>query len=470
RREASVRKTLEEIRRDEGPIRGLIHGAGILADALIEKKTAEQFSSVFDTKVKGLRALLRAMSGDDLEFLTLFSSASGRFGRAGQVDYAVANEVLNKVARQQSQARPDCRVMAINWGPWDGGMVTPGLRELFLSEGIGLIPLEAGARFLVEELNSPPDGAIEIIVGVHPRPTVGDRPIHRNGSKKFATSFERAIDLENCRFLNSHVIGGKPVMPLSMLVEWLAHGALHDNPGFIFHGFNDLRVLKGLRLENGDPYPIRVLASKAEHGETGSTVSVELRGGDSLATLHARAEVILGPNLPPQTPGRIALSPTPPYSRSIDSVYRDVLFHGELLRGIQEIESLSEEGIVAKLASAPAPDSWMTEPPRSSWLSDPLALDAAIQLILLWTYEHHGQVSLPSFAGKYRQFRTAFPKHGVKAVVRTEKNGGNIAMADIDFLDDAGELIARMERCECVMDPSLFDAFRRRSVIPSPLT
>src|SRR6185369_2965281 len=108
----------------------------------------------YGTKVTGLRALLSATSGDDLRFIALFTSTTGRFGRTGQVDYAVANEVLNKLAQVEARRRPACRSVSINWGPWDGGMVTPALKKVFANEGIGLISLSAGGELLVREIAS----------------------------------------------------------------------------------------------------------------------------------------------------------------------------------------------------------------------------------------------------------------------------------------------------------------------------
>src|SRR5207249_8581446 len=60
-----------------------------------------------------------------------------------------------------------------------------------------------------------------------------------------------------------------PVLPAALMIEWLAHGALHPNPGLAFAGFDDFRVLKGVSLSDS-PVTLRVLAAKAERdGEVG---------------------------------------------------------------------------------------------------------------------------------------------------------------------------------------------------------
>ncbi len=124
-----VQTALTTVRKTYGPIKGIIHGAGTLADQLITAKTLEQFNHVFDTKVVGLHALLSATRDDDLRQIVLFSSVAARTGNRGQVDYAMSNEVLNKVAWQEARRRPQCKVTSINWGPWDGGMVTSALEK-----------------------------------------------------------------------------------------------------------------------------------------------------------------------------------------------------------------------------------------------------------------------------------------------------------------------------------------------------
>ena len=161
---AMVRPLLLQLQGEFGPVRGLIHGAGVLADQRIEDKTREQFDRVYQTKVAGLRHLLSAIAPDQLRVLGLFSSYTARYGRIGQCDYAIANEVLNKLARQFSVEHPRAHVVSFNWGPWDGGMVTGGLKKLFAAEDVGLIPMQDGADLLVEEFSQSTSRSIEVLV------------------------------------------------------------------------------------------------------------------------------------------------------------------------------------------------------------------------------------------------------------------------------------------------------------------
>ena len=160
-----VEAALSEIRSFHGPVRGLIHGAGVLEDRLITDKTPEQFERVFTTKVDGLLTLLSVLEKDPIRHLVLFSSVTARFGNRGQSDYAMANEVLNKIARQEAAKRPDTRVVAINWGPWDGGMVSDVLKKEFARRGIDMIPRDEGGRCLLAELVNSSDTSPEIVVG-----------------------------------------------------------------------------------------------------------------------------------------------------------------------------------------------------------------------------------------------------------------------------------------------------------------
>ncbi len=142
---------IQDLYHRHGRIDGVIHGAGILEDKLLRHKTAESFQRVFDTKVHGA-LVLNKLIRDDVKFVVFFSSVAGAFGNKGQVDYATANDVLDKLAHSM-QARIKGRVLSVNWGPWASkGMVSPELEREYARKGIGLIPLQEGFEALLQEL------------------------------------------------------------------------------------------------------------------------------------------------------------------------------------------------------------------------------------------------------------------------------------------------------------------------------
>jgi acyl transferase domain-containing protein/NADP-dependent 3-hydroxy acid dehydrogenase YdfG len=472
---AAVAAVLTSLRQELGaPIRGIVHGAGVLADARIEDKTPEQFERVYATKVSGLRSLLQGTEPQELRALVLFSSSTGRFGRTGQVDYAIANEVLNKLAQQQARRLPRCRVVSVSWGPWDGGMVSPTLKKVFEQEGIGLIPLEAGANYLVEELRSSPGAAVEVVLlasgstlangrrqpagpGSHQPGDAGHSP-----PRSLPSAFERVLDRATHPVLESHILDGRPVLPTVLILEWLAHAALHQNPGLLFGGCNDLRILHGVMLDGATAPTLRVDAGKAVKRDGGFAASAELRSirSDGREVLHARAEIVLVNQLPaaPQA------APAPdlrPYPHSPEEIYQSLLFHGPDLHGLESIDGCGKQGIIAQVRSAPAPGEWIEHPLRQRWLADPLVLDCSFQMMVVWSQEQHGAPSLPCHVAHYRQYQRAFPPGGARVVVRVTHESALHALADIDYVDARGQLIARLEGYECVIDPALRRAFGR---------
>jgi acyl transferase domain-containing protein/acyl carrier protein len=469
RQPKAVAGLLAVVREEYGPIRSIIHGAGVLADARIEDKTDEQFERVYSTKVDGLRSLLAAVDPEELRALVLFSSTTGRFGRSGQADYAIANEVLNKIARQQSARLPNCRVVAVNWGPWDGGMVTPFLKSVFAREGVPLIAPADGADYLVRELCSSIPSPAEVVVLGGPLPEPQVAPVAPAAAPvALAAAFERVLDLSEHPVLESHVLDGRPVLPMAMMMEWLAHAALHQNPGLGFHGCNDLRVLHGVIVGEGPPPELRVVAGKAVRRDGAFIASAELHGtrADGRDVLHARTEIVLVSDLPaapmPAEPPALA-----DYAHSRDEIYRSLLFHGRELQGIEDVEGCSDEGIVVRARNSPAPALWLRQPLRQKWLTDPLLLDCAFQAMILWTLDRHGAGSLPCLVSRYRQYRRSFPTGGATIAARITQATNLHAVAEIDFVDVDGRLIARLEGYECVLDPGLQRAFRRNRLAPA---
>ncbi len=466
---AAVLNTLNRIREELGAVKALIHGAGVLEDRLIVDKQLDQFNKVYHTKVGGLLNLLAGLGDAALDYLVLFSSVSARIGNQGQVDYAMANEVLNKIARQQAQLRPQCKVLAINWGPWDGGMVTPALKRSFLKNKVALIAPDQGASAMLAEMANSCGQEIEMVIGgLLNQPAFQERQ-GQSGIQPSATpgslslTCKREVDVAHHPVLQSHLLDGRPVVPLALIAEWLAHSALHANPGLTLHGMDNLRLFSGITLDS-QKRNIRMLAGKACRNGRVYEVDVEIRDDqrEGPGRVHSSARAILTDHLPAaplfeenghfKTNGR-----KPP---SLEDIYQRVLFHGQDLHGIQEIIRISEEGISARLASAPPPAKWMKAPLRSRWIADPLILDCAFQMAIIWCHEQLGQVSLPSFAAAYRQYCDRFPQEGVTAVLEVNASNERKLTGDFTFLDQHKKVLAHLKGYEAIMAPELFKAFK----------
>jgi hypothetical protein len=274
--------------------------------------------------------------------------------------------------------------------------------------------------------------------------------------------FDQPVDVASIPVLRSHVIDGRPVVPFALILEWLAQGALQRNPGLTFCGIDDLRLLKGIIVRDDRPETIQVLAGKATRAEGRYRVPVELRGtlDDGREFTHARGAVVLG-DRPPQAEGAFHVPALAPYALDPGAFYRDVLFHGSDLWGIERVEGCDDRGIVAVCRTSPTTTAWLDRPLRRAWLTDPLALDCAFQAMILWSVERSGAGSLPTSVGRYRQFRRAFPPDRVRLVARITRAGDLSARADIALLDGDGATVARLDDFECVIDASLNQAFRR---------
>ncbi len=463
---SAVCRLVEELQQQSGPIRGLIHGAGVLADQRIEDKTREQFNSVFDTKVVGLRNLLGAIPADQLRLLAAFSSYTGRFGRTGQIDYAIANEVLNKLVQQFQRRHPACRAAAFNWGPWDGGMVQGGLKALFAKEGVGLIPLKAGAELFVRDLQQPSSAATEILVlgpgsSLDPLPKPANAPVTTESAEQQPfeegrLAYERAVNVARHPYLADHVLGGKAVVPTAIVAEFLAYAAVYRNPGLEFLGFDKLQIHKGVRLATDETVTLQTWTGRTTRAGGRFLIPTRLTTprGDQL-NVHAAADIWLGNTLPEAESARLKIAGSP---MPLAGLY-ERLFHGPHFRGLERIDALSDEGLTVWSRTAGMPIDWSRDPLRATWFADPLALDVALQSLIVWSIWKTGQPCLPCAIGRYRQFRRTFPRAGVQIALKITHQTTHLLKADVEFCDEAGHLVARMEGCENVIDASLTAAF-----------
>jgi acyl transferase domain-containing protein/NADP-dependent 3-hydroxy acid dehydrogenase YdfG len=434
REPGEVEAALAGIRAEWGPIAALVHGAGILADKPLAELDEEAFQAVFATKVAGLRALLAATARDPLKVICLFSSVSARCGNAGQAGYAMANEVLNKMAQAESRRRGGAtRIKALNWGPWEAGMVSTALAARFRSLGVPLVPVPAGARMFADEMAASGQDGVEWVLGgeLRPEPLAG---------KPQVQELEVHLDQRSHGFLGDHRIGGAVVVPMALVAEWFCRAAAASRPELMLSGLRDLRVLRPLKLEAlgaGQTFKVRCTSV------AGGPAELELAGMDGTPHYRARAEMTER-TLPLQPwPGHAGLAPW-----NGARIYGDTLFHGPAFQVIDAVDGVGAEGIQGRIHGVlEAP--W----PASPWRTDPLAIDSALQLAMLWARQQFDLAVLPMGLGALILGERALSKGPVRVVATCRRVNGSKILADAQCLDSAGYPLAELRGMELVLRP-----------------
>ncbi|MFH8410884.1 SDR family NAD(P)-dependent oxidoreductase [Streptomyces sp. NPDC018019] len=142
-----VRHLLGRVRDGIGEIAGIVHAAGVLRDASLVNKTAEDWEEVLAPKTDGLVHLDRATRHDPLDFFLTFSSGAAVTGNPGQADYATANAFLDAFAALRDArvavGERAGRTLSIAWPLWkDGGMTVDEGTLAYLWRSRGLAPME----------------------------------------------------------------------------------------------------------------------------------------------------------------------------------------------------------------------------------------------------------------------------------------------------------------------------------------
>ena len=152
----SLACALNNARQEIGPIRGVIHAAGVLDDGMLSEQTPERFARVMAPKVRGGWALHSLTLQDPLDFFILFSSGAALLGSPGQANYAAANGFLDGLAHyRRARGLP---ALSINWGSWAevGMAVDVGIdhHRRWSAMGLEMITPKSGMDMLAEMMAS----------------------------------------------------------------------------------------------------------------------------------------------------------------------------------------------------------------------------------------------------------------------------------------------------------------------------
>ena len=429
-----------------GKVTAIVHGAGNLADKPIEKKTEQDFDLVYAPKVKGLENLLRCIDSSQLECLVLFSSVVGFYGNAGQTDYAIANDILNKTAYAIGQKYPQCHTVAINWGPWDSGMVSPQLKQAFTERGIKTIPIDVGTQMLIEELGLN-NSDVQVVIGSPLKPPIAF------DNKPQTYKISRRLSLAANPFLYDHVIMDRPVLPATCAISWMANTCEQLYPGYKFFNNSNFRVLKGIVFDDNlaDRY-ILDLEKKVSDSPEELNFNAKIWSKNKLGKVryHFSSELKLtsSSNDLPQYDS-FNLSPEETNFSQEKSLYQQgekFLFHGACFQGVRKVLNVSKDKLTMECFLSEVSTIEQGQFPVQTF--NPYIVDVQIHSFWLWLQHNYQEICLPSEIETYEQFaatdfeRTFYVSCEIKSKTKTA------VVADVITHDREGKVYSRMSKAK----------------------
>lgn len=226
---------------------------------------------------------------------------------------------------------------------------------------------------------------------------------------------ERALSVAHDRYLDHHRIDRKAVFPFAGAMELMAATASLAMPDRVLTGLDDIRVLKGIMIPDGEGLRVTVTTQTSTEGLK-LTITSTCPHYRSIARFDPVAEIEL-----PAALGELARFPV-----EISDVYRKQLFHGPLLHGIAAVSGLDARGASATLTPS-RPGDWITGGDGARWLLDPGLIDSAFQLQVIWGQLYWDVFLLPAELATCRIFDVPHPGELIRHELRIRPESKNPA-------------------------------------------
>lgn len=416
-------------------ITGIIHGAGRLADKLIQNKTAEDFENVLSVKLDGLLSLLQVVNIDNLNHLVLFSSVAGFYGNVGQSDYAIANEILSKSAYLFKTNHPHTQVSAINWGAWDSGMVSPQLKKIFEAHKVQLVSSKGGAARLINEFNLAYANQAQVIIG-------GTLPTSDSfiDEKLRTHRIRRHLTLAQNDFVQHHTIQGNPVLPVVNAVGWMAQTCERLYPGYQVYKIKDTKLFKGIVFDDSQAkdYILEIKETAKTTEQIDFEVNVLSGMEQQLPTYHYRTKITLcHHNHLPASPTFQAQLSNNHNTKEGSIFYQDgSLFHDHYFQGITQVKEITKKQMVLACTSPNVPTKAQGQFPVETL--NTFFADIQYQGMVVWVDKIYGAKSLPLSTEQVTIYKSIPFETDLEVHIKVREHSNYKMVADCTVYDAKG--------------------------------
>jgi NAD(P)-dependent dehydrogenase (short-subunit alcohol dehydrogenase family) len=494
---ARVAQVFQEIQRVDGPVCGMIHGAGIDGNPATVRNMLDSQFDVADRliaiKVDAVLEMLRQTDPNAFRYFIGFGSISGRFGSAHASSYCSGNDMLCKIMGNLRRERPHCRAVGIHWHAWGeiGMMTRPVSYGSIKVLKMQLMPPADGVRHLIRELEAGlPENEIVITDSQYYSqfyseklllasdaavlPSLGRKPAapDQGAGEKKGTTFpivhqihpvpnssseligEAIFFPESDPFLIDHRFRGRPLLPAVITMEAFAETVQQMFPDKHIVAIHDLELLRGLTFSSETAVSVQISADTA-----GNLVACEL-----VCPFYNRAGQLVDPHRVYAT-GIVEISSEPAAFESLPVSapegechaiqYADVsamMYHGPVFQQARDIIFSETQGIWAHLDVAPI-ELLAGKRNAFGWMLNPATVDACLYLCGAYVWlQNDGAVGLPK---RIQQFSFGrLPRSGetcLLSVVPTSTGDGELIFNLTCYGDDGKAIFSIMNyHCQIV--------------------
>jgi malonyl CoA-acyl carrier protein transacylase/phosphopantetheinyl transferase len=273
---------------------------------------------------------------------------------------------------------------------------------------------------------------------------------------------QREISLDEDLFLQHHTIGRRvsvneeginalPVMPLTMSMEILAEAGSVLMPGKVLIGMKDILAYRWIALEQKS-LSLRISARRkpgTNEVETRIQNFEEKRVSSNDPVVEGT--LVFANNYPhPPSVNPIVLQDERPSRWTPEELYSKGMFHGPCWQGVASVDRWGKDGSIAVLEVLPN-DGFLRSIKTPKFMTDPIVLDAAGQVVGFWTMEHleRGFLVFPYRIKALHIYHSQPPvNQKVKCQARIKLLGSQRVSSDIDIVNENGRLWMRLEAWE----------------------
>jgi malonyl CoA-acyl carrier protein transacylase/phosphopantetheinyl transferase len=269
----------------------------------------------------------------------------------------------------------------------------------------------------------------------------------------------RRIDLSEHLYLRDHTLGGAvsaidteltalPLVPLAMSLEFMAEAAAELVPDLTVISIENVSARRWIAVDSG-PVELRIAACR----QAADPVSrIDVKVYDTGATENQTDDpvvegvIVLAGNYPSAPDSRAPTVAARPAEKG-PTLYSGAMFHGGTFQAVSAITQDAADSMEAML-DVPARTRFFASEPTPCFLSDPVLVDAAGQVVGFWAMRHlpRGFNVFPYRVEALRFYGPPLPVGGAavcRAYIHTVSESR--LSSDLDILRTDGSLYLRAE-------------------------